>query len=297
MSLSIILAFGAMFGWGIADFLIQRTIQKVGWLEAIWWINIGSFIFLLPFVWKSFFTLNGPSIIFLIILGIISIASATAHFKALEAGKLSVVEIILFFELPLTILLGMAFLHNSLSLYQVLLILCLFVGVVLISLDLNKIQRHQFWFFWQRTKIFLERGVWLAVITAVLLALTNFFVAIGAVNIDPLLAIWFPWTLGALVCLTYFIYKGRLGKVLHDGRQYWPLILAMAVIDIMGWLFFSFSISKEGELAIIAAVSEGYIVIAMLLGLKFNKEKIRGWQYVGAAITIICSLLIGLSNH
>lgn len=296
MNSAILLAFGAMLGWGVADFLIQKTIKKIGWLETLWWINLGSFIFLLPLVYKSLVTLNGPKILLLIILGIITILGAIAHFKALEIGKLSVVEIILFFELPLTILFGIIFLKNTLFLYQIFLIIMLFVGVILISLDFNKMRHRQFWFFWEKTKIFLEKGTWLAGLTAILLGLTNSLVAVGATDINPLLVIWFPWTLGGLICLSYLLYKRRFGRIIQDGRKNWVLILIMTIMDIGAWLFFSFSISQKGELAIIASVTEGYIVIAMLLGIYFNKEKIRGWQYVGAGITIVCSLLIGLTS-
>ncbi len=296
MSLAIILAFGAMVGWGVGDFLIQRTIKRIGWLETLWWIYLGSFIFLSPLVYKSFLSLNGSQILLFAILGLVVLGGAIAHFKALKIGKLSVVEIILFFELPLTVILGIIFLKNSLSLYQILVITLLFAGVVLISLDFDKMRRRQFWFFWEKTKILLEKGTWLAVLTAILLAFTNFLTAVGSANIDPLLAIWFPWTLGGIICFSYLLAEGRFPQVMSDGRRYWRLILIMAIVDISAWLLFSFSIAQAGELAIIASITESYIVIAMLLGLIFNKEKIRGWQYLGAIITIGCSLLLGLSS-
>ncbi|MFA5184729.1 MAG: DMT family transporter [Patescibacteria group bacterium] len=232
MNLAILLAFGAMFGWGIGDFLTQRVVKKVGWLETLWWIYLASFVVLLPFVWSDLLNLNWPSLRLLIILGIITFIGAATHFKALETGKLSVIEIVLFFELPLTILLGVIFLHNSLSLDQIFLVILLFIGVILISLDFDKMRRQHIWFFWQRTKILLERGAWLAAITAVFLALTNFFTAVGSISVTPLLAIWFPWTLGGLACLTYFLGKGRFQSVINNGRRYWPLILISAIVDI-----------------------------------------------------------------
>ena len=296
MTLPIILAFGAMFGWGIADFLIQKNIKKIGWLETLWWIYLGSFIFLLPFVFESLSSLNSVKTTLLVALGVIGILSAITHFKALEIGKLSVVEIILFFELPLTILFGITFLKNTLYWHQVVLIILLFVGVVLISVDFNKMRRRQFWFFWEKRKIFWEKGTWLAGLTAILLALTNSLTAVGATNISPLLVIWLPWTLGGLGCLSYLLYKRRFHNLIRDGIKNWPSILTMALIDTSAWLFFSFSIAQKGELAIIASITEGYIVIAMLLGIGFNKEKIRGWQYLGAAITIVASLFIGLTS-
>lgn len=294
MTLAILLAFGAMIGWGVGDFLIQKTIKQVGWLETMWWIYVGSFIFLLPFVIKYLASVSFSDFVILAILGLTTFLGAATHFKALDVGKLSVVEIILSFELPLTIVFGVVFLRNTLSLYQVGLIILLFSGVILLSIDFNRTRRHWLWYFWEKRRIILEKGIILAIATAALLSLTNFFTAVGAARLDPLLVIWLSWALGGLICLGYLKYKGKLSRTIRDGRHYWRLILITTVIDIAAWLAFTYSLAYGEELAVVTAVSESYIVIAMLLGLWFNKEKIRGWQYVGASIAFIASLLIGI---
>ncbi len=275
-------------------FLIQKTIHKIGWLETMWWIYVGSFVFLLPFIIQHLPSLTWPSFLILVILGLTTFLGAVTHFNALSVGKLSVVEIILSFELPLTIIFGVIFLRNQLFLYQVGLIALLFVGVALLSIDFNKTRRRWLWLFWERRRVILERGILLAIVTAVLLSLTNFFTAVGATRLDPLLVIWLSWALGGIVCLAYLKYKNKVKTTFRDGYKNWRLILIMTVIDIAAWLFFTYSLSYGEELAVVAAISESYVVIAMLLGLKFNKEKIRGWQYVGAGIAFVASILMGI---
>jgi len=294
MSWPIILAFGAMVAWGVGDFLIQRTVKRVGWLETMFWIYLGSFIFLLPFIWPHLSALTGTDLLILAILGTTTFLGALTHFKALNIGKLSVVEIILSFELPLTIIFGVLFLRNQLYFYQVGLIAVLFVGVALLSIDFTKMHRHWLWFFWERRRVILERGILLAMATAVLLSLTNFFTAVGATRLNPLLVIWLSWALGGAVCLGYFLIKNKTRLLFKDGRRNWHLILIMVIVDIAAWLFFAFSLSQGEELAVVAAITESYVVIAMLLGLKFNKEKIRGWQYLGAALAFVSSVLMGI---
>ncbi len=51
--LSLLAAFGAMICWGIGDFLIQRTVRKVGDIEALAFIGIVGSVGLIPFVWND----------------------------------------------------------------------------------------------------------------------------------------------------------------------------------------------------------------------------------------------------
>jgi len=51
---SILFAFAAMLSWGIGDFLIQRTVRKIGDLQTLTWIGIIGSIFLIPFAIKDF---------------------------------------------------------------------------------------------------------------------------------------------------------------------------------------------------------------------------------------------------
>ena len=295
MDTSILLAFGAMFAWGIGDFLIQRTIRKIGWLETLWWIYLLSFIILLPFIIKFLPTLTAKNFGLLFTLGMVGFGAAVVHFQALKIGKLSVVETIIAFELPLTILLGWLFLNNSLSTLQLFLIILIFLGIILISLDfsqLNQKARFRFWFL--KNRPLLEKGAVLAILTALFLAFTNFFTAINAVEINALLVIWLSWACGGLICLSYLVYKNNFGDIIKNGQKNWQLIIVMVLIDISAWLFFTYSLASGKELGIITSITQSYVVIAMFLGLIFNKEKIRGWQYVGASLAIIGSLLIGL---
>ena len=122
MSQAILLAFGAMILWGVGDFLIQRTIWRIGNLETLFWISASSSILLLPLVYQSLPALTFNKIFIMIVLGLVGFAGSYIEFESLDIGKLSVVEVILSLELPLTILLGVFFLREHLSLGQLILI-------------------------------------------------------------------------------------------------------------------------------------------------------------------------------
>jgi hypothetical protein len=54
ISLGIPFAFAALFLWGGGDFLIQRSIRRIGDWEALFLICLFGTIILLPFVYGSF---------------------------------------------------------------------------------------------------------------------------------------------------------------------------------------------------------------------------------------------------
>ncbi len=283
MTLPILFAFGAMLGWGIGDFLIQRTVRKIGAVGTLFWITLFSSFALLPFIFYDLSSLNLKQIIDLVFLGLAGFASGFVHMKALEIGKLSVVEIILSIELPLTILLGIIFFAERLNLIQVLLIILLFIGIILVSVDFTKVNK----------KDFLEKGSLLALLTAGLVSFVNFLTATQAKEISPIMALWLPWLTCGFFAGGYILSKNKLQPFLKTCKINWKLILAMVIVDTGAWVFYVLAVAKE-ELSITVAITESFVVIALILGVIFNKEKINKIQYFGAGVAVTCSLIIGL---
>ena len=281
MSWPIILAFGAMVGWGFGDFLIQKTIKKIGTIETLCWLTLFSSILLFPFVLFDLRDLTGTQLLILFILGLANFASGLIHFKALKIGKLSVVEVIISIELPLTILLGLVIFRETLNFWQIILIIFLFLGIILLSVDPKKIHKNDF----------LEKGSLLAILSGVLIAIVNFGSASQAKELSPLMAIWLPWFVCGLICFGH-ISRKRLNNFILTSKNHWLLILTMVIVDLFAWLAYVFAVAKE-ELAITIAITESYVVIALILGVIVNKEKIRKIQYLGAGLAVVCSLLIG----
>lgn len=280
MDLSILLAFGAMVSWGIADFLIQKTTRKIGSLETLFYLTFISSFFLLPFIISYLPKLTKDNLIFLSILGIISFTSGFLFMRALKVGKLAVVETITTIELPLTITLGCLFFKETLSHLQLIFILFLFVGVILISVDFKKI----------KGRYFLEKGSIFALMTAVVVSLVNFLMAYGAREINPLVTLWLPWLICGLIC-SALIYIQKDNQFWKKSLLNWRLILAIMIIDCLAWLFYVLA-TTNGQLSITISISESFIVIAIILGIVFNKEKITKLQILGALLAISASITI-----
>jgi drug/metabolite transporter (DMT)-like permease len=282
MNIALIGAVAAMLCWGIGDFLIQRSTRKIGDVEALAWIGIVGVIGMMPFVIKDLTHLSlGQNVIILLILGVITFVAAIFDFEALKEGKISVIDMVLSLELPFTIMLGILFFDEKLTLVQFLIIVVLMWGVSMISMSGS----------W---RFKLERGVWMAVIAAIGMAGVNFLTALSAVEISPLMAVWFPWLVFTLLCLIIIWKRNRgLQHFKTHVRDHYRLILGMGIFDTAAWLFYAYALT-DGDLGIITAITESYPVVAMVLGLTIGGERITHRQYFGAAIALCASVVLAL---
>jgi len=286
LSFDILAALGAMFAWGFGDFLIQKGTRKIGDIETLAWIGLLGSIGLTPFVWGDLsLVAERSNFLILLALGVVSFVTGLINFESFKRGKLSVVDVILEIELPVAVLLGIFFFHNSISLLEIFLIAAVFVGIVLIAVEPGVKRRH-----------FFEKGAVLAVVAAVGYALVDFLTAIGAKTVSPLLAVWFPWVTFTIICLLYLASTGRIRHFLRDAARYKALVIGMGVIDTIAWVLFAIAV-RNNQFAVTVAITESYPAVALILGVAVNREKVAIHQYAGAAIAVGASFAMGLFIH
>ena len=224
VELSILFAFGAMLCWGIGDFLIQKTVRKVGDVETLAFIGLIGGVFLIPFIVKDIgliFSLQ--NLLLLLILGIITFIVALFNFEALKVGKLSVIDVILELELPVTIVLSYIFLRESLSGIQFAFISLIFLGLLLIA---TKSFKKNIW-------KGIEKGFFLGIVTAIGMGAVNFLTAVSSKNISPLMAVWFPWVIFTIFCFVVIIRKRELKKFSRNFMKFKALIIFMGIFDTL----------------------------------------------------------------
>ncbi len=273
-----------MLSWGFGDFFIQKGTRKIGDVETLAWIGIFGSIGLVPFIYNDLtLVLERSNFLILLSLGVVTFLVGIMNFEALRRGKLSVVEVLLELELPITVILGIFFLREHLTLTQVLILCFIFVGILMIALKPGQVRgRH-----------FFEKGAVLALGAAIGYGLINFLTAVGAKEIAPLLTIWCTWVTFTVICLGYLFAKGRIKSFAHQFSKYTTLIIAMGVIDTVAWIFFALALENK-ELAVTIAITESYPAVSLFLGSVVNKEKIATIQFFGAFLTIVASIVMAL---
>jgi drug/metabolite transporter (DMT)-like permease len=283
IEVSLIFAFLATICWGFGDFLIQKSVRKIGNLQSLALIGIVGAIALFPFILhdiKNIFNLYNIGL--LLLLGIITFVAAIFDFEALKRGKISVIDVLIELELPVTIILGFVFFKEVLSLQQIGIISLIFIGILLMAFKHLNFKKH--------VKSF-EKGAFLAILAALGMGLINFLTAASSRQISPLMAVWFPWIVFTIICIFFIWSREGIRNFSNNISKFKWLVLAMGIFDTLAWLSYAYATNK-GEIAIITAITESYPALAMFLGLWINKERINLHQYIGAGLAIVSSIFL-----
>ncbi|MBI4210478.1 MAG: EamA family transporter [Candidatus Diapherotrites archaeon] len=285
MSYAILAAFAVMLLWGAADYLIQKLCRIIGNLETLLLIDLTAAVLLLPLVLHDIASLTTASIPLMLTLGAIGWLSGIVSFEALRAGKLSVIDAVLVMELPFTIILGIMFFGDAIGTAQWALIAAVIAGTALVSLETLDARR-----------IFgkVEKGAALALLAALIFAAMNFLTAAASRQASPAIAIWFPWTVSALLSGALLWRQKRLQAMPAKVASSMKLSAATALTAVLGWLLYAAAVSG-GELSIITAITEGYVAVAVLLGVSANREKLARHQALAAAAVIAATIGLAMT--
>ncbi len=278
----IFFALAAMVSWGLGDFLTQRTTRVVGSAKTLFFTGLVGFLALSPFVLPSLSDITINTFILLSALSLVVMIATAFDFEALRTGKIAVVEPIVGLEMPMAIGVSLAIVGEAISSQFILIISLVIIGTILTVFK-----------GWHHAKSInvLEKGVLLALIAAVGTALTTVLVGVSSQATTPLVAIWFSH--GALMIVGGIAVqmKSGLHTIFGDIKRHPVTIGFQTTADNAAWILFAFSTTLL-PISIAAAISGGYVAMAVALGLFINKERIKKHQYLGIVMVSIGIILL-----
>jgi len=276
--LGIIFALSALLCWGFGDFLIQKSARKIGDWESIFIISLSGSIILLPFIFSDInylLQLNTGEILALILVGISFFLSAIINIEALKKGKLSVIEAVGAIEIPVAGILAFLFLGQYLIPYHWIFVIVLLIGIFLVSL-----KPHHF-----KRETWIEKGALLALFGGLIMGTTDFMVGYSSKITNPVITVWFFNILMLAISLTYLSTSGRIKHFWKDLKVNKKLMLSIGILDNVAWLSFALA-TNYLPIVIALVLSESYIILATLLGVTVNKEKLTNYQIVGIILSL-----------
>jgi drug/metabolite transporter (DMT)-like permease len=285
----VLLALTALFGWGFADFLAQRATRKVGVVETLFFTDVFGLVILTPLVFGQLGSLigNPRGIIILVTLSLVSLFTALLNLEAFRRGKMAVVEPILGLELPFTILLAVALRGERVGLAQGVTMTLVFIGIVLAASARPL-----------RARLGdgkLEKGVLLAAIGAVGLGATNFLIGLASQETSPVLAVWFGRLMLGVILLIYLLVSKRLAPTIRAWNGQVRILSVTSALYLVAFLAFGYAVTMA-SISTVTTISESYIVLAALLGVIVNRERLRTHQYVGASLAVAGTLFLASMN-
>ncbi|MFA5987300.1 MAG: DMT family transporter [Candidatus Paceibacterota bacterium] len=285
----IALSFVAMLCWGFGDFLIQKSARKIGDWETLFIITFVGTIILLPFVGGSFGQLfsSGDNLTWSILVGaaLVMFVAALFDFEALRIGKITVVEPIWSTEVVASALLAFIVIGEELGLAQIILILALISGLVVVSMkERDHLKLKHF---------FVEKGVVLAFIAAMTMGVANFLIGWGSRIADPILSNFFVNVIITVLTGSYLLWHKKMGKLIRDVKESPNLLTTMAISDNVAWIAFAYAMSLA-PIGIAVALSESYIIVAVLLGFMVSKERLQRHQKLGIVWAICAAVILSV---
>lgn len=285
MSIGIIFAVAAMLCWGAGDFLIQKSARRVGGWETLFLITFFGSVVLFPIIWHEIpkiVNLDGNgSWILLIFAGLTIFIASLVEFEAFRRGKLSVVEPTLSLEIFISAIFAYFILSEALGMSQIIVILLLITGLFLVSYRGRVFS----------AKFLLEKGVLLGIGAALVMGMANFFVGWGAREVSPLMS---NFAINIFCCVgsgAVLLARGRLAGVWKDLKDFRQTLIPMIIFDNIAWIAFAYGLTLA-PIGITVALSESYIIIAVLLGIFINKEKLERHQMVGLILALASAVAL-----
>ena len=277
-TLGIGLAFIAMLSWGFGDFFIQKSTRKLGDWETLFFITSFGTIVLIPFVWKEFVNLvfNHQGDLFILVSSALVLTlAAIFQLEGFKKGKISVLEPLMSFEILSAGVLSFFILGDKVSPLQIFVILALIVGLFLVSFK-GKVSTKNF---------LIEKGVYIFIFGAIFMGGADFLLGWGSRVTDPIVANFVlnicMMVISGLMMILHPSYRTSFNKI-KDSRG---LILIMSVADNIGWIAYALAMTIV-PIAVATGMSEASVIIAVLLGLFINKEKLQKHQKVGLVIAL-----------
>ena len=281
----ILLALVAMLGWGFADFFAQKAARKVGISTTLFFGSAFGALMLLPLAWSHLDLILVPrNAAILLLATAIGLFTALLSLEAFRRGKMAVIEPILGLELPITIALAIALRGERVSLPEILAFGAVFCGILLAATSKPLGARL-------RDGGRIERGVFLGLVGAVGLGASNFITGVASQDISPIIAVWFGRALFSVIFAAYLLVKGRLVATLETSRAHAGLLFCVASLYLVAFLAFAMATTKS-PISVVTTISQCYIVLTVLLGVRVNKEKLTRHQTAGIAAAVVGILVL-----
>lgn len=284
VSVGIGLAFVAMLCWGFGDFLIQRSTRRVGDWETLLVITLFGSLVLLPFVYGNLpelFSTNPQGLLVLVLSGLVLTAAAILTLEGLKRGKLAVLEPLLPLELIAASVLAFLVLGDRITLLQGVLIVTLFIGLCFLSFRGKSVS----------TRFFLEKGTLIFLTGAILMGVADFLMGWGSRLTDPLIANFIINVVMSAVALAVLLERHQGKKIFHDFSMNRGLLLVSAITDNVAWIAYAFAMTIV-PIAVATGLSESSVIIAVVLGLVINRERLQKHQAVGLVVAVLSALIL-----
>jgi len=254
-----------------SSLMSSRAVKIIGSASSVAWVMLIGLVITTPFVVVSGVPANiGPSIPWMVVLGLGNVIGILVAGFALRVGKVGVVAPILATEGAIAAVIA-AILGESIAPIVGFLLLVIVGGIVISAIAPDPQPLAQ------------ERPVYAVVLSTIAAACFGFslFAAGNLSNDVPIPWVLLPARLAGVVIILLPLLVMRKLKIT---RSTVPLVVAMGFTEILG--FVCYSIGAQYQVAITSVLSSQFAPIAAVAAYFLFKEKLGRLQVFGVAVLV-----------
>ncbi|MBI4035970.1 DMT family transporter [Candidatus Daviesbacteria bacterium] len=284
---SIFFALISFFGWGVGDIFGTIATRKLGGFSTtLWTLIAGAFLFtlLIPFAMSDFKAIT-PILFFLTaVISIFFIIALVAFYQALKIESSPLIGTIASSFAAVTVILSLIFLGETISIWQAIFIVVIFIGVVLSSFEFEKLKK---------ARIILSTGIIFALIAMLSWGIYFAFIKIPVSKLG-----WFWPTYITYLSFPLLLFFLKIAKIKIKKPQLkvsLKPLLASLILTGSAEFGYNFAISK-GQVALVAPIAGSYPVLFVLLSFILFRDPVTKQQIIGIVVALLGIVLLALNN-
>lgn len=291
--IALLAGLGGMLGWGLADFFAKKTIDVVGDVVSLVWAHIFGTAVLGALAMYHYGvaanTLALPSAdawLALIFFGALQAAVYLFVYAGFAKGQVAVLSPIFASFSGLVALASVLFLGEVLSPLLVFVLVLIFIGVMLSSIDVHVAIRGS---------IIAAPGVREVVIATVLATAWTLLWDTFIEGAD-----WMFYTFAMYASMTIVMYAiARARKIsLAIGSMHshvWKFLFLIGACEIIAYLAISYGYSLTSLTSVVAVLSGAFSLPVIVLARIFLNERPTMTQTVGSVVVVLGVILLPLT--
>lgn len=283
----LLLASISYVGWAVGDIFGTFVARKLGGYSTTVWsyiLRLVIFSLYIPFALDYLANLTPELLLFIILIGIISLTGFVAFNEGLKVGNPALVGAIAAAYPFVTVLISISFLGESLSVKQAAAIFVIFIGIILSSLDFSDI----------KTKLSFDKGAVLALVTMIAWGI---WFALVKIPIQKIGWFWPNYIAFATFPLLILFMRYRKIKIIKPTRQgvFWLLLITILLLGIAEFSY-NIALTKENA-SIVAPITGSYPTLFVVLAFFIFKDPITKQQIGGIITTVLGIVLLAMFSQ
>ena len=291
--IAILAGLGGMIGWGSADFFAKKTIDHVGSIVSLVWAHmIGTSILILIVIAQIIFWgkwIYVPQNLWqwagLIFFGTLQMIVYFFVYEGFGKGQLAVLNPVFASFTGLVALVSILFLGEPAPLFRVIALFVIFVGVILVSLDLNELRLRRI----RLDHVPGLKEVGMGTILAAVWTLSWSRFVSGQDWLSFALFMYAFMTIAAYVLSRFMKVKLEVVK-----SNLLVFLLAIGIGEVIAYLAISMGYSATSLTSVVALISGAFSLPTIVLARIFLKEKVATVQTIGSLVIIAGIIILSL---